>query len=427
MQAGPSMTERAHAVPTFLGSARLARVADGLVIAVAVSLPWSTSATSILIALWLLALIVTIDPAMLRREALSFAGATPLLLWLLAAVGMLWADAPLGERLDGLAAFHKLLVIPLLLAQSRRPHFGKSALIGFLCAAVALLVASMVHAALFGRVAWLAGPIAGVPVKDYISQSNVFVICIFALLWVAVDAWGARRYGSALGLVLLALMFLADIAYVVTGRTALAVIPILAVLFGFKQLGWKGMAAACVATAALAAALWASSPYLRDRVQRSLAEVGAYEAGNVLTSGGLRLEFWSESIGFVAKAPLLGHGTGSISAQFREGALAREFSPAMASQNPHQQILSVAIQLGLIGAGLLIVMWAAHLALFSGPGLTAWIGLTVVVQNVVSSQFNPHLFDFTEGWLYVFGVGVIGGMVRRAQAARAQATAEAEA
>ena len=37
----------------------LAYVADGLVVAVAVSLPWSTSATAILAALWLLALIPT--------------------------------------------------------------------------------------------------------------------------------------------------------------------------------------------------------------------------------------------------------------------------------------------------------------------------------------------------------------------------------
>jgi hypothetical protein len=35
------------------------------------------------------------------------------------------------------------------------------------------------------------------------------------------------------------------------------------------------------------------------------------------------------------------------------------------------------------------------------------------VQNIVSSLFNSHLFDFTSGWLYVFGVGVLGGMVLR--------------
>jgi len=35
----------------------------------------------------------------------------------------------------------------------------------------------------------------------------------------------------------------------------------------------------------------------------------------------------------------------------------------------------------------------------------------VVIQNIIGSLFNSHLFDFTEGWIYVFGVGIAGGMV----------------
>jgi hypothetical protein len=35
----------------------------------------------------------------------------------------------------------------------------------------------------------------------------------------------------------------------------------------------------------------------------------------------------------------------------------------------------------------------------------------VVLQNMFSSLFNSHLFDFHEGWMYVLGVGVAGGMV----------------
>ena len=38
---------------------RLTKIADGLAVAVAVSLPWSTSATSILLVLWLITLIPT--------------------------------------------------------------------------------------------------------------------------------------------------------------------------------------------------------------------------------------------------------------------------------------------------------------------------------------------------------------------------------
>jgi hypothetical protein len=86
---------------------------------------------------------------------------------------------------------------------------------------------------------------------------------------------------------------------------------------------------------------------------------------------------------------------------------------ALASENPHQQVFAVAIQLGLVGATLLIAMWITHLALFRAPGPVAWAGAVIVLVHVVACMFNSHLFDFTEGWFYVIGVGVIGGFVRR--------------
>jgi hypothetical protein len=46
----------------------------------------------------------------------------------------------------------------------------------------------------------------------------------------------------------------------------------------------------------------------------------------------------------------------------------------------------------------------------------------VVVQNIFTSLFNSHLFDFHEGWMYVLGVGVAGGMMlceRRHEASNA--------
>jgi hypothetical protein len=79
--------------------------------------------------------------------------------------------------------------------------------------------------------------------------------------------------------------------------------------------------------------------------------------------------------------------------------------------NPHNQTLNVAVQWGVVGIIILYAMWAVHLLLFRGDDLANWIGLLVVVQNVFTSLFNSHLFDFHEGWMYVLGVGVAGGMV----------------
>jgi hypothetical protein len=85
--------------------------------------------------------------------------------------------------------------------------------------------------------------------------------------------------------------------------------------------------------------------------------------------------------------------------------------PSPQPNNPHNQTLSIAIQLGLVGVSLLYGMWLAHLLLFRGWGLPFWLGGGVAIQHIVESLFNSQLFYFNPGWIYVFGVGVLGGMV----------------
>src|ERR1700745_2298423 len=169
---------------------RMMRLADVLATAVAVSLPWSTSATGILVVLWLITLVPVLDGAAVRREVLSAAGGLPVLLWLLAAIGMLWADVSWSERVAGLSGFHKLLCVPLLLAQFRRSPRARWAIIGFLVSSVVLLVISWALVLTPG-LTW-RGKELGVPVKNYIMQSAVFAICAFALIGEATALWRAR-------------------------------------------------------------------------------------------------------------------------------------------------------------------------------------------------------------------------------------------
>jgi len=108
---------------------------------------------------------------------------------------------------------------------------------------------------------------------------------------------------------------------------------------------------------------------------------------------------------------VIGHGTGSTRGLFEQAAAGETGARAQVVSNPHNQTLNMAVQWGVIGVVLLYAMWLAHLLLFRGEGLAAWIGLLVVVQNIATSLFNSHLFDFQEGWIYVLGVGVEGGMM----------------
>ena len=387
----------------------LAHVADALMVAVAVALPWSTSALGILLVLWLLAFIPTLEWNDVRRELLTPAGGLPVLLFVLGVIGMAWADVSLLERWKGLDGFIKLLVIPLLMAQFRRSDNGMRVFIAFLAACVALLIASWVVAI------WPYMPKGsqdyGVAVKSYIVQSAEFAICAAGLLYLAIEAALRGRWLRAASLALLALAFLQDIFFVATSRTTLAIIPVLLLLYGFWRFGWKGVFGAAAAGLILGGTLWAASPMLRHRATGVYTEAEKYEAQKRATPTGERIVYWTRSLRFLESAPLLGHGTGSITAMFRQAAMGHFGIAGEISTNPHNQTFAVAIQLGLIGVAVLWAMWIAHLLTFRGGGLAAWVGLVIVAQNIVGSLFNSFLFDYTEGWLYVVGFGVAAGMV----------------
>jgi O-antigen ligase len=392
-----------------------ADLADWCALGVVASLPWSTSATGILIVLWLVCLLPTLDPASIRRELVTAAGGLPVLLWLLGAAGMLWADVAWADGIDGLGSFHKLLIIPLVLAHFRRSARGAWMLVAFVVSCVPLLAASFV---LFEwpQLSWRGyQSFRGVLVKDYTAQGGEFALCVFILLPIA---WQMRRAQpwAALGLLLLAVLFATDFLYVIPGRTALAASAVLVFVLAFWQFGWKKGGALLLLAIIAALAVWQSSPFLRSQVSLVPQEIREYETENARTRSGERVEFWRRSASFIAQAPILGHGTGTIRELFRRSAVGDVGAAATISPNPHNQTLAVAIQLGAVGVAVLYAMWVSHLLLFRGGTLAHWIGLVVVVENIISSLFNSHLFDFTQGWMYVFGVGIAGGTVLRARA-----------
>ena len=388
-------------------------LADWLAVGVAASLPWSTSATGIFIALWLVVLLATLDLPSLKRTLLMPAGGLPVLLWTLALLGTLWAGADVTWRdaFGGLEGYLRLLAIPLLLTQFRCSDRGPLVFYGFLASAVCLLLTSWA----FDLVPALQshGNFRGVPVKDYIFQGDEFSICGFVLLGVAGEFALRRRWQACLQTAVVGVFFLANLGFVFASRTSLLVMPFLVAALGWRLSGAKGVVFACLAAIVFAPVFWFGSPHLRFFTEHSISDMQSYFKTDAVTSSGMHLEFLRKSIGIIAQKPIIGHGTGSIPEEFRKASAGQTGAAAIATVNPHNQIFAVAIELGSIGAVVLLAMWCAHLWLFSGAGWVAWTGMVVVIENIVSSLVNSHLFDFSQGWLYVFGVGVAGGTVLR--------------
>jgi len=409
----------AAALPRWRDPAAWVTTVDVFAILLALALPWSTS----LVAIFAVAMVIALAPFLDLRALLQFLKrpicAAPIALFLLAVAGTLWSEAPWGERLHGISPTAKLLVLPLLLFHFERSERGQSVFIAFLVSCALLSVMSWIvafHPGLSLKPPTYAA--RGIFVKDYIDQSQEFALCAVALAYPVITLLRERKIWPALLLCAIALSFVANMAFVIVSRTALVTMPIMLAVFGLLHLRWRANLIIFGAAFAIAGVAFVASPQLEWTVKTFSRDYKLYKEDREPTSIGERLEYWRNAVKFYSEAPVIGHGTGSTKGLYTKAAADSDWIRGVrVFPNPHNQTLNAAVQWGTLGIILLYAMWLLHLLLFRGDGFANWIGLLVVVQNIFTSLFNSHIFDFHEGWMYVLGVGVAGGTVLKARKA----------
>ena len=402
-------------------AARILNV-DLLAVLLALLLPWSTTGFIIAMVLWTIALVPTLDCGALFNSLKRPICVLPTALFALALAGTLWSDASWSARLYAVGPTVKLAALPLLLYHFERTSRGPWVFVAFLISCTLLMAVSFIVAIDPDLSLKFTTAEPGIFVKNYIGQSQEFTLCAVALAYPVMNLLARKQIAPAALLAAIAIGLVVNMAFVVVSRTALVTAPIMLLVFALIHLRWQRAVAVLLVMALLAAAAWIVSPQLRATTASFLTDYQRYETTNRATSIGTRLEIWRKSLRFFAQAPITGHGTGSTRDLFAQVAVGQAGdASAEIFSNPHNQTLNVAVQWGLVGVALLYAMWLSHLGLFRGDGLTASIGLLVVVQNLFTSLFNSHLFDFHEGWMYVLGVGVAGGMILRADRENADA------
>ena len=320
---------------TWRRSATWLLAVDVLAVMAAASLPWSTSATSILVVLWLIVVAPTIDWERFTLDLAHPACALPALLLALAVLGILWADGSWAIGLRGIKPVTKLLLIPFLLYHFQRTQRGSWVLIAFLASCTLLMILSWIVLFVPGlKPAHTLS--AGVPVKNYIDQNQEFALCAFALALPALIAWRWQKWKLAVGCLALALAFIVNMLFVALARTALIYMAVLLVLFAWRHLGRRAMFALLAGAIVAGSLIWTNSPYLRQRIGDIGVEYQAHDISGIASTA-QRLAYWRKSVKFIAEAPLLGLGTGSIKAQFERDAAGQTGLEAEIVSNPHNQ------------------------------------------------------------------------------------------
>src|SRR6202158_3860348 len=247
---------------------------DLLTVLIALLLPWSTTGVAITAVLWVFALVPTIEMRAFRRSLTRPVCALPIALFALALAGTLWSDASWGERLYAVSPTVKLLVLPLLLYHFERTPRGVWVFIAFLASCLLLMAVSWLVAfdpQLSLKLYFSRGPYdpaSGIAVKNYIDQSQEFVLCAVVLAYPVLTLLRTHRIRLAALFAAIAASFLVNMMFVVISRTALVTMPVMLAVFALMHLRLRTAIATLCAAALLAAAVWSVSPHLQATVMK---------------------------------------------------------------------------------------------------------------------------------------------------------------
>ncbi len=141
-----------------------------------------------------------------------------------------------------------------------------------------------------------------------------------------------------------------------------------------------------------------SSETFARRITEVYNESQLYFQGKTVSSIGARLEFMSNSVKIFLDNPIMGTGTGSFKSQYEEYYQGRVHK---ITNNPHNQYLNTAVELGLIG--LLFLGWLFYRQwqlTCQLKGVNLILAQSILLSFFVGCFFNSWLRNFTEGHFY---------------------------
>ena len=398
------------------GAAKLTRY---LAIAIGFTLPISTAADNVLLALLLLCWLASgrweEKYAAVRVNAVAIA---ILSLVALLVLGLAWSQGPPHDAILYLKKYSNLLLMPILLTVFADSDDRRRGLLAFAAAMTLTLLLSLSFAAgilpyggflsgtLINPQGGLLTAVPGNPTvfKHHITQ-NIFMA--FGCLLFAELARTANSRKAWWLWTLLAGLAAFDVLFLVQGRTGYLVLAALVGLVLFERLRWKGVAAAVVIVCLAFAAAYEFSDSFRSRVSRVESEAEQWQPDvGTNTSVGIRLEFYRNTLGIIERHPLLGVGTGG----FRDAYAQRVEGTAMQpTYNPHNQYLLVTAQLGVAGLALLLLIfvqqWRCASRLPEQTCRTLARGL--VLTFVIACMFSSPLIDHSESVFFAWLSGLL--------------------
>ena len=302
-----------------------------------------------------------------------------------------YSPAGLFESLNILKKYRELFLLPICLSLfSLSPKYRELGEYAFYAGCVLLMAVS------YGMsLGFIPEQRYGHSIVFHITHNFFMAVLSF---WSLHYAFNALRYRWLW--VTIFLLCAINIFYIAPGRTGMLVFSCLMILFIFQRLSLKKCLAGLLLFGVALTAVYYTSDNFSGRIGEVISEIEQYQPGKSRTSIGQRLDWYRSGILLVKEKPIWGHGTGSYPYIQNSGTAD---SGIKETDNPHNEFLFLAIQFGLVGLLLFVVLLAAQLfCARSIPAGKQMLLHGVILAIVSGSMVNSLLFDSQQGHFYLF-------------------------
>ncbi len=382
-----------------------------LVVLCAFSIPLKTGVFSVFVGLLIIMWAISGDyQNKFQRIAENRVAVAACLLFLVFTIGLLYGDVAWQDRLPGYMKYHKLLYIPIVISVIRNDKHIKWAMNAFLIGCLVVLLLSYLE--LFSVIPFHDSGQGFIVTKNRITHNILMAFATFLMMHRAQSARGSYRY------VWSCLAFLAtfNILVMVNGVTGQLILATLFTLFLIQVRSIKPIKFLLAGLLSIILVVYVSGINPNNRLFSQLLSVHDRH-----TSSGERLDYYKHTFELFKKNPIYGNGAGSFKFEYQK-LVHLEGDIASATNNPHNQYLLTASEIGLIGLAAFIYLLITNIQKAEELRSTQYSfplqGLVLVMA--FGSLFNSLLMDAGEGRFYTVMVAVIAsavGVTRKSGAA----------
>lgn len=328
-------------------------------------------------------------PGLIRQHAVI---QWSLLLYAVFIIGITYSSATNDDAIPMIKKFRELFFIPVLI-----PFFydRKSRALAWF----AVVAASLVSLLISYLMAFHVLPTGNVPDPALKSRITHSIVIAFFAYYCLHKFFERNRYAWAYAA--MAIIAVHNLFFIVEGRTGQLIVLMLASLFAWQRLAFRGRVLTILTLVAFMGFFLVYSDKA-ERINEGIANTQALlqeQKETKVSSMGQRFTFWKYSFILIDEKPVLGHGTGSFASEYARIAKGERYL----ARHPHNEYLFIAVQLGLLG---LIPYLAFLLSPFVEsrhlPEPEKCLLQGLALSLVIVSVFNTPFYDHTEGhWFAV--------------------------